>query len=534
MKIDHKILLPDLLIIIVICYIKLEQLIILFLNLLNGMNMSHSSVLKKRGLLTLINGSFFLTVVIIFLPGAWFIQTTFEKKLITQNMDKLEQINSAWSSQLNSRFVNAEKSIRRFSRAISSLPSSLQPETVQSFGNIVNMDEDGAWRSDRKSFVPETEAGIWLQCGHPMKEKLKNFYIQAKIVTEIFGQGALGDFVDTWILPKEGGVIIYWPSEPEFIYSATAELDYTATEWVTLTKPDVNPNGVPRWTPTSYDPAPEVWMISVVAPFFREGKWAGSVGHDLPISGLIQQMNETKIYHGTQKILVRRDGVILVSDKHNDDIKKSQGQFRINDIDDKFLKQYFEKITENIEQPDAISQHTNEERDRVFLTNHIKEPDWFIISIVPRNELLQTVRASFRAIWILGMFTLLFLSLIPAVVISRMVVPPVKRLVSGMEEVSKGNLEYRFKTGGTQEFLFIATALNNMISRIKKSMEEIQEAEEALRESREKYHKLFSTSTDGIMVIDAETAMIIDVNEACEKKYGYSRTEFQNLHITDV
>ncbi len=63
---------------------------------------------------------------------------------------------------------------------------------------------------------------------------------------------------------------------------------------------------------------------------------------------------------------------------------------------------------------------------------------------------------------------------------------------------------------------------------------ERKQAEEALRESQEKYHKLFSTSTDGIMVIDAETAMILDVNEACEKIYGYSRGEFQNLCLTDI
>ncbi len=493
--------------------------------------MAYFPTKKRLSLLALITGSFLLTIVIILLPGAWFIQATFEKKLLIQSLGVLDQINSAWSSHLNSRFDGAKQSIQRFSHAISSLPSSLQSERAKAFDSIVKKDEDGAWRSDRESFNPGNEAGIWLQRGHPIKEKTKNFFIQAKRVTEVFGQGALGDFVDTWILPKEGGIIIYWPSEPEWIYGAAPELDYTATEWVTLTKPDENPKGVPRWTPTSYDPAPGVWMISVVAPYFRAGKWAGSVGHDLPISRLIHRLDETKVYQGTQQFLVRRDGVILVSDMHNDDIKKSQGQFRILDIDDEFLKQYFKKITKDFGKFDAFPRDVNEDGNRIFLVNHIEEPDWFLVSIVPRDELLQTVRNSYRAIWILGVFTLLLLAFIPAVVISRVVVPPVNRLVSGIEEVSKGNLEYHFKIGGSEEFLFIATALNNMVAGIKKSVDEIKEAEEALRESEERYRTMAERT--GQMVYDYDTkAGDIKWSGAITGLTGYTTEEFQDVNIT--
>jgi PAS domain S-box-containing protein len=63
---------------------------------------------------------------------------------------------------------------------------------------------------------------------------------------------------------------------------------------------------------------------------------------------------------------------------------------------------------------------------------------------------------------------------------------------------------------------------------------ERRRAEDALRESEEKYRQLVSTTTDSVMLFDAETRNILDVNKACEKLYGYSREEFLNLRQKDI
>jgi len=59
-------------------------------------------------------------------------------------------------------------------------------------------------------------------------------------------------------------------------------------------------------------------------------------------------------------------------------------------------------------------------------------------------------------------------------------------------------------------------------------------AEEALYESEEKYRQLVSSTTDTIMLFDADTREFIEVNKACENLYGYSREEFLNLKHTDI
>ena len=61
-----------------------------------------------------------------------------------------------------------------------------------------------------------------------------------------------------------------------------------------------------------------------------------------------------------------------------------------------------------------------------------------------------------------------------------------------------------------------------------------KQAEEALRESEEKYRQVFATVSDAIMVFDAETKEFIDANDAVSTIYGYSKEDFLELKHMDI
>lgn len=61
-----------------------------------------------------------------------------------------------------------------------------------------------------------------------------------------------------------------------------------------------------------------------------------------------------------------------------------------------------------------------------------------------------------------------------------------------------------------------------------------KKAEEALRQSEEMYRQLFETVSDAILVFDAKTRRLIDVNDRSISLYGYSREEFMRLNYWDI
>ena len=69
---------------------------------------------------------------------------------------------------------------------------------------------------------------------------------------------------------------------------------------------------------------------------------------------------------------------------------------------------------------------------------------------------------------------------------------------------------------------------------LEKEVVRFKRTEQALRESKEKYHLLFNTVSDAIILFDGETKKIVDINDACLRTYGYSRNEFLKLKHDDI
>ncbi|MDD2923426.1 MAG: diguanylate cyclase, partial [Anaerolineales bacterium] len=69
---------------------------------------------------------------------------------------------------------------------------------------------------------------------------------------------------------------------------------------------------------------------------------------------------------------------------------------------------------------------------------------------------------------------------------------------------------------------------------IKEDITERKQMMENLKESEEKYHKLFNNEINAICIFDAETKKFLDVNNAYLRLYGYTREEALNLTADSV
>jgi PAS domain S-box-containing protein len=101
---------------------------------------------------------------------------------------------------------------------------------------------------------------------------------------------------------------------------------------------------------------------------------------------------------------------------------------------------------------------------------------------------------------------------------------------SAVKALRKGAYDYLRKPFEATELL---NTIENALDRIRLEREH-RNAEQKLRESEEKYHQLFESESDAIVVVDAVTKRFEEVNRAAQLLYGYSREEFLTLLLEDI
>jgi PAS domain S-box-containing protein len=82
---------------------------------------------------------------------------------------------------------------------------------------------------------------------------------------------------------------------------------------------------------------------------------------------------------------------------------------------------------------------------------------------------------------------------------------------------------------------FIVTPISDgqLLTRIQ-SMLRIKRAEEALKASETRYRRLFETAQDGILILNAETGQIDDVNPSLKDMLGYTHEEFIGRKLWEI
>lgn len=94
------------------------------------------------------------------------------------------------------------------------------------------------------------------------------------------------------------------------------------------------------------------------------------------------------------------------------------------------------------------------------------------------------------------------------------------------EAISAGVTDYVSKRGRFEGFELLANRVHGAV--------EQRRLEQSLVETREGYEKLLETAPDAILVVDAETGVLLEVNTAAEELFGRPREELEGLHQTEL
>ena len=80
----------------------------------------------------------------------------------------------------------------------------------------------------------------------------------------------------------------------------------------------------------------------------------------------------------------------------------------------------------------------------------------------------------------------------------------------------------------------VITELNNRIALLEESLLEKESTLEALQDSEKRYRRLFESAKDGILILDAGTGKVVDVNPFLLQLLGYSYDELCGQHIWEL
>ncbi|GEM_PF-1111244 len=287
----------------------------------------------------------------------------------------------------------ASNSVRRYAAAISYTSADLDAET-EDFAATIDRDPDGACRTRRAVFKPDIHAGIWIPWMVTLDHDLQRFFLRSRRITQYYGLGAYnGVFVDSWVLPLSNGEVIFSPDLPDFIYDAGADHDYRETDWVQLANPARNPSGEPRWTAASFDPVPKVWMVSIVAPFHRNGQWAGSVGHDILLSTLLATLLGRGDSSGSLDDGIHvfgPDGLILASSRLQEHIARSNGTLTVAEAGDAALSQLYQSAVQAVSGARGVAVIPAD--DDYVVAARLAGLNGLMVRLIPARVIEDTVR----------------------------------------------------------------------------------------------------------------------------------------------
>lgn len=318
---------------------------------------------------------------------------------LEQLFKSLSNIETNVATNIDRNLLHTAQSAERFATTLSSsLTQQATPELsalIYEFDQRIERRDDGSWRN-RQPFDGREQAALVIPDFVTVGDEQKIIFSELQRVTEHYGRGARqAIFVNSWVLPAIGGEAIYWPDIASWIETPAPNFDYRQTEWVQLVTPANNPEGAVRWTPMTFDPVPKIWMMSAVAPIWRNGAWFGSAGHDVPLDKLIESTQDLRHSVDAEFLLVTGDGLLLASDRYANHIIASDGKMTIADIVDPKWQSIWHTSQTQWKSADTNPHIRFSDDTHHIFASRIQSQHWYLLHRVPTAPIAAPIDETF-------------------------------------------------------------------------------------------------------------------------------------------
>ena len=160
---------------------------------------------------------------------------------------------------------------------------------------------------------------------------------------------------------------------------------------------------------------------------------------------------------------------------------------------------------------------------------YISQMDWILLAEIDVQEAFLPLERM-KVVRILTLIIIPLLAWMLGIFVSRWISTPIRKVQRGMEIVGKGDLDHSIGLDSQDEIGELSRAFDRMavdlkqsvtsIDRLNKEIAERKRAESALQENRQRLKIILDSIPMGMVLIDAESHLIVDVNPAAARLIG--------------
>jgi diguanylate cyclase (GGDEF)-like protein len=369
-----------------------------------------------------------------------------------------------------SLFVQADASVRRLRRTLVQRLDQAPPDTAARFDSLFARSPDGLWRVRPGLVDTENAPTLYLHDGpHGLSDSARLRAVVSYGLLREQGPALVPPFFSVYMDFVENGLMVYARG---INWGGNADAQASNANYPTMlgSDPRRNPGRRVFWTPVYLDEQAHTWMVSVIAPLDWQGRWVGTLGHDVAIQTLIDSVAPIRPGAAVEQLIMDRQGNLIAYPQLRERIAAAQGQLQIAALQDPALEQVLRVVL--AARTDSGTGRTPDGSQWVAWSR-IRGPGWFQVNALPQQRVNQWVMLGWLAMCAIGL-----LVLAPALWLLRrrvhaLVTRPLLRLTHAVDELGQGRTPRPIALGSPDELGRLANAFDAMVAELTQQRERL-------------------------------------------------------------
>ncbi|HBW56730.1 MAG TPA: hypothetical protein DEF27_02565, partial [Oscillatoriales bacterium UBA8482] len=268
-------------------------------------------------------------------------------------------------------------------------------------------------------------------------------------------------------------------------------------------------------------------FISALEPIYNQNKQIeGILMATLRLDQIIAFLKSLNIGKTGQVFIIDPQGHLLASSTGEQPFRKvgdqnqlflaTASQNQVTKAATQHLLTKYKNIN-HISIPTKFDFYINQEKQflNVIPFTNNKKLGWLIVLVVPENDFLDQIKANNRTTLLLCLLTLI-MAIIIGILTARWVTSPIIRLNQSSKNIAAGQWDQPLETNRQDELGELTRSFNNMIKQLQTTLTQMQELNQSLQISEQRYASLAKAAPVGIFRTDIKGNCIYGNDQSFE------------------